>query len=163
MKLRALCLALAIPFAAGIQTAHAETSLAIQQMAQIVLKMDKAPDKKQQEQLKELASNAPSANEQRLAKGLLSYNGGLTDEGKQEVWGVLRQVSGTDAERELAKIINHFQGNANEADRNRLNALLSDPAKAEAKAAQKADKKSDKAAKKVEKKADKTVKKEEKK
>lgn len=166
MKLKALCLnlslALAIPFGAAMQSAHADASLAVQQMAQIMLKMDKAPDNKQRETLQDLASNASSANEQRLAKGLLTYNGGLSDEGKQEVWAVLRQVSGTDAERELAKIINHFQSSANESDRNRLNALLSEPVKAEQKAAAKSDK-AEKAAKKVEKKADKPAKKEEKK
>lgn len=155
MKLRTLCLALAIPFAAGVQSAHAEASLAIQQMAQILLTMDKAPDNKQRETLQNLANNAASANEQRLAKGLLSFNGAISDEGKQEVWAVMRQISAADSERELAKIINRFEGKANADDKARLNALLPESAKAE--------KKNDKAAKKVEKKADKTAKKEEKK
>jgi hypothetical protein len=152
VKLRALCLALALPFVAGLQTAHAEASLAIQQMAQIMLKMDKAADNQQRETLQNLASNAPSANEQRLAKGLLSFNGGLTEEGKQEVWTVMRQISAADGERELAKIINRFQGSASTDEKARLNALLSESAKAEQKDEQKAEKKSDKAAKKVEKK-----------
>lgn len=152
MKLKALCLALALPFIAGVQTAHAEASLAIQQMAQIMLRMDKAPDNQQRETLQNLASNAPSANEQRLAKGLLSFDGGLTEEGKQEVWAVMRQISAADGERELAKIINRFKGSASTDEKARLNTLLSESAKAEQKDEQKAEKKSDKAAKKVEKK-----------
>lgn len=159
MKLRTLCLALAIPFAAGVQSAHAEASLAIQQMAQIMLTMDKTPDNKQRETLQNLANNAASANEQRLAKGLLSFNGAISDEGKQEVWAVMRQISAADSERELAKIINHFEGSATTADKARLNALLSDQAKGD----RKGEKNNEKAAKKVEKKTDKATKKEDKK
>ncbi len=152
MKLRALCLALTIPFAAGIQTAHAETSLAIQQMAEIMLKMNKTPDNKQREVLKSLANNAASANEQRLAKGLLSFNSTLNDDGKQEVWAVMRQISAADSERELAKIINRFEDVATQSDQARLNALLPANAKAEKKADKKAEKKTDKASKKDDKK-----------
>lgn len=152
MKLRALCLALALPFAIGVQTAHAEASQTVQQMAQILLKMDKTPDNQQRETLQNLAKNAASANEQRLAKGLLSINGALSEEGKQEVWAVMRQITAADGERELAKIINHFNGSASDADRERLNALLTTPAKAEQAGDKKSDKKADKATKKVEKK-----------
>lgn len=162
MKLKALCLALAIPFATSIQTAHAEASLAVQQMAQIMLKMNKTPDAQQRETLQNLANTAASANEQRLAKGLLSFDGHLSDEGKQEVWGVLRQISATDGERELAKIINKFEGTAGADEQARLNALLSDAARAEQKSEKKSEKKSDKAAKKTEKKTDKAAKKAEK-
>lgn len=144
MKLKVLFFALALPFAINVQIAHAESSQAIQQMAQILLNMDKTPNKQQQETLKNLANNAASANEQRLAKGLLSINGAISDEGKQEVWSVLRQISASDSERELAKIINRFDDSASNADKERLNALLSTQTNAN----QKSDKKSDKTAKK---------------
>lgn len=152
MKLRALCLALAIPFATAVQTAHAESSQPIQQMAQILLTMDKAPNKQQSETLKNLASSAPSANEQRLAKGLLSFNGALTEEGKQEVWAVMRQITAADSERELAKIINRFAGSASAAEKERLTALLPAQSTAEQKSAKTNNKKSDKVAKKADKK-----------
>lgn len=158
MKLRALCLALAIPLFTAMQTAHAESSLAIQQMANLLMKMEKNPDAKQRQLLQDLANNAPSVNEQRLAKGILTIDGSLSDEGKQEVWGVLRQVTAADGERELAKVINRFNGSATAEEKARLTALLPESARHENKAEKKTAKKSEQAAKKAEKKSEKGAK-----
>jgi hypothetical protein len=142
VKLKALCLALLIPFAMGIQNASAAPTSAVQQMAEILLTLDRAPTQQQVEQLKELdSSDMLTANEHRLTKVMMNINGTIRAEDKQMLWDVFRTVSAAEGERELAKIINEFDTKINNGERRRLERLL--PPKPKPVAAKKEAKKGD--------------------
>ncbi len=136
MKLKALLLSLLIPLTVATHSAYAATTVAVQQMAEILLTMDKTPSGPQRDVLKQIAAGTNvSANEQNLAKAMLSINGAVTAEDKQLVWDVLRGISASEGERELAKIITRFDGKVSKSDQGRLAKLLPPKPKQEATAA----------------------------
>ncbi len=126
VKLKALVLALLIPLIFSAQTAvAASSSSAIQQMADVLLKLQIAPDAPQRQTLKQIASGTNvTRNEQNLAKAMLNMKGSIQPEDKQLVWGVLRDINAGEDEKELAKLINRFNDKADKTDKARLNKLL---------------------------------------
>ncbi len=124
MKLKALILSLLIPMSLALQPASA-ASVAIQQMAEILLNMENTPTPAQHEVLRQIADGTNvTANEQALAKAMLNMNGSVKAEDKDLVWGVLRDVGAFEGEKELAKVLNQFDTNANPGLRKRLQKLL---------------------------------------
>lgn len=130
-----------IPLTVTSHTASAATTIAVQQMAEILLAMETKPNKPQHDVLKLIASGTNvTENEQNLAKAMLNINGTITAEDKQMVWSVLRGISASEGERELAKIINRFDEKASKSDQGRLTRLLP-PTKSNKEVAARASKK----------------------
>jgi hypothetical protein len=144
VKLKALVLSLLIPMAALAAPAASAASVAVQQIAEVLLNLDKAPTPAQREVLKPIADGINvTADQQKIAQTILNMDGTIKDEDKKLLWSVLRHVGASEDDHELARVLNKFDTKATEMQQRRLSRLLPPKQKkAPAKAAKETDKKS---------------------
>ncbi len=132
MNFRTLCLSIILPFALlsqGVQAqdeaATSPTLTPVQQMAEILLNMKEQPTKEQKKALETLAnSNAVTTHVRNMAGVVKNIKGRVQTGDKPRLYSVFRAVSAADEERELAKIINKFNGSADSVLQTRLQRLL---------------------------------------
>ena len=109
MKIKLLPLLLCAAFATQPAAHAADTSLAIEQMAEIMLNIDAKPDKDAQVVLDDIAKdNASTYNERILATTIKNMDKKIRPDDKPTVLKVWTSPAASEAERQMAKILLRF-------------------------------------------------------
>ncbi len=124
MKIKALTLAFL--FSTGViihSTAQAaDTSLAIEQMAEIILELDARPDDDAQMTLDDISKDSASTdNERLLASTIKKMDKKIRPDDKPSILKIWLSPAASETEREMAKILLRF----NEAPANNVKQILS--------------------------------------
>lgn len=102
-------------------TAMAEGTVATQQMASIVINLNKAPSDKDKKTLQEIAnSTSTTENERILAKTLIETEGKVKADDKPSMRNIMISPRATDAERAIAKTLYKLDEQPEERDKVRL-------------------------------------------
>ncbi len=127
MKIKSLSLAVLFFTTMSMQSiSHAaDTSLAIEQMAAIMLELEIKPDKDAQMTLDDIAKDSSSTdNERLLASTIKNMDTKIRPDDKPSVMKIWLSPAASETERELAKILLRFKESPNESSKQALSSWI---------------------------------------
>lgn len=115
-------LGIAIVLMIGLQgTAMAEGTVATQQLAMIVINLNKAPSDQEKKALQEIASSTSTTEYERtLASTLVSVEDKVKPDDKPKMRDIMISPRATDAERAIAKVLYKLESQPEEREKTRL-------------------------------------------
>ena len=127
MKIKSLSLAVLFSTGMAIQTiTHAaDTSLAIEQMAEIMLELQAKPDQDAQMTLDDIAKDSASTNNERLlASTIKNMDTKIRPDDKPSVMKIWLSPAASETEREMAKILLRFKEAPSESSKQALSSWI---------------------------------------
>ncbi len=124
MKIRTLTLAVLFSTSLGVCsiTQAADTRLAIEQMAGIILKLDAKPDQNAQMTLDDISRDSASTdNERLLASTIKNMDKKIRPNDKPRITKIWLSPAASETEREMAKILLRFNDAPTDAAKQTLN------------------------------------------
>ena len=127
MKIKSLTLAVLFSTTISMQstTLAADTSLAIEQMAEIMLELDAKPGKDAQMTLDDIAKDSSSSNNERLlASSIKNLDQKIRPDDKPSIMKIWLSPAASETEREMAKILLRFKESPSESSKQALSSWI---------------------------------------
>ncbi len=127
MKIKSLSLAVLFSTGMAMQpiTQAADTSLAIEQMAEIMLELQAKPDQDAQMTLDDIAKdNASTDNERLLASTIKNMDTKIRPDDKPSVMKIWLSPAASETEREMAKILLRFKESPSDSSKQALSSWI---------------------------------------
>ena len=127
MKIKSLSIALLFSTGMAMQTTTqaADTSLAIEQMAEIMLELQVKPDQDAQMTLDDIAKDSASTdNERLLASTIKNMDTKIRPNDKPSVMKIWLSPAASETEREMAKILLRFKESPSDSSKQALSSWI---------------------------------------
>jgi len=127
MKIKSLSLAILFSTGMAMQTTTqaADTSLAIEQMAEIMLELQVKPDQDAQMTLDDIAKDSASTdNERLLASTIKNMDTKIRPNDKPSVMKIWLSPAASETEREMAKILLRFKESPSDSSKQALSSWI---------------------------------------
>ena len=127
MKIKSLTLAVLFSTGMAMQsiTQAADTSLAIEQMAEIMLELEAKPGKDAQMTLDDIAKDSSSTNNERLLAGTIkNMDQKIRPDDKPSIMKIWLSPAASETEREMAKILLRFKESPSESSKQALSSWI---------------------------------------